>query len=944
MAVYISAESDVTETCPSFQGTVTLRESAKDTRFAALFPELSLACVTYGKPERSFQRDSRLQARTRYGITSDEIKSWWDNASQGIRHGSFIFFPFCISDNAARDGTVWFIGKSVAENAMDPIDVNKIAAMCGFENRGQNMTPKEALRIGLLFSRGQPVEVEGVDDELVDDIERNGFVFSDGNGSAGEGVFRSIWKTVGETAGRTDVNFTTFQLRYKGYKGTLTMDKNLPAKKIEFPRSMLKFKGTEAVDALPMHILQEAKIKRGQLNCQLMHVFRARGTPAEVFLDLQTQQFETLQKFSNEPKFVIRHLKRTARQLRKAGITGKADQCDRWRELLRAGLPIVCIPELVKFLQNKVMGELRASVRDGEDYAKLRIPVEDAEGNTRAWWGMAVIDKRDCLEHDEIFVQVPVRGKGEDDEDRFCVVTGPLASAKHPLYKISGVRIVTGVDRPELRHLKGVIVFSARGPHPKLMELSGADADGDWVFITDYPPLLSSITDEPPSIAVPAKKEKKSEHQQEQRDQEDRAAATAEDSPPTPHVPPEGKTFNHTHRDLAASLSQNALGLLDWHLMRWLGHKEDSELEGAKWRDYCEKVGDLAQEALDCVKTGEPVTKDHILETFGGWPDYISCADFRDPPRAKKCVWDFEGKRDSFLQLNQTHQGKRQCEHHSRCFLGDLVRRAVKKAAPPLTFPSLPDPLERLWVEREEGPPSEETQRAAGDLLQWAREFFDKEVKPKAAEVMFNRPADERTRTETERVSSVLGVPVQAPNGKWQQRQRPRGEGEVDSLRGDFRVCDQIRERKDLSWNAWEDFLVDVHGWLIDEARRRAQEGEGQVQKEAHRLALALYVAQKRGRAKGDPLWPQLNFLWFPFDICHDELLRLLEEQSSQGIGQEGDGQRDGSSSSSSSAENPPAPPAPVFEWIIHSFLGSASRLASCCGPREGGREGEREE
>jgi RNA-dependent RNA polymerase len=45
------------------------------------------------------------------------------------------------------------------------------------------------------------------------------------------------------------------------------------------------------------------------------------------------------------------------------------------------------------------------------------------------------------------------------------------------------VRILTGVDRPELRHLYNVVVFSSKGHRPACNMMAGGDLDGDVYFV-----------------------------------------------------------------------------------------------------------------------------------------------------------------------------------------------------------------------------------------------------------------------------------------------------------------------------------------------------------------------------------------------------------------------------------------------------------------------------
>lgn len=64
--------------------------------------------------------------------------------------------------------------------------------------------------------------------------------------------------------------------------------------------------------------------------------------------------------------------------------------------------------------------------------------------------------------------------------------------ATHP----GDVRIMVGVDRPELRHLNNVVVFSSKGQRPACNMMAGGDLDGDVYFVCWDQTLLSHFKPE----------------------------------------------------------------------------------------------------------------------------------------------------------------------------------------------------------------------------------------------------------------------------------------------------------------------------------------------------------------------------------------------------------------------------------------------------------------
>lgn len=45
------------------------------------------------------------------------------------------------------------------------------------------------------------------------------------------------------------------------------------------------------------------------------------------------------------------------------------------------------------------------------------------------------------------------------------------------------IRILKGVDKPELSHLLNVVVFSSKGERPSCNMMAGGDLDGDVYFV-----------------------------------------------------------------------------------------------------------------------------------------------------------------------------------------------------------------------------------------------------------------------------------------------------------------------------------------------------------------------------------------------------------------------------------------------------------------------------
>jgi RNA-dependent RNA polymerase len=78
---------------------------------------------------------------------------------------------------------------------------------------------------------------------------------------------------------------------------------------------------------------------------------------------------------------------------------------------------------------------------------------------------------------------------------------------RNPCLHPGDVRVMTGVDRPQLRHLTNVVVFSSKGVRPACNMMAGGDLDGDVYFVCWDEELMEKHL-MPSMVLPPAKYEK----------------------------------------------------------------------------------------------------------------------------------------------------------------------------------------------------------------------------------------------------------------------------------------------------------------------------------------------------------------------------------------------------------------------------------------------------
>lgn len=123
-------------------------------------------------------------------------------------------------------------------------------------------------------------------------------------------------------------------------------------------------------------------------------------------------------------------------------------------------------------------------MRELIDRTRIRID------NTKARNMFGIVDEYGVLESGEVFIQYTLMRENRlvfpfkeerDNEERCEVHVGKVVMTKNPCYHPGDLRVFEAVDRPELRHLKDVVVFPQKGKRPHSNEISGSDLDGSYL-------------------------------------------------------------------------------------------------------------------------------------------------------------------------------------------------------------------------------------------------------------------------------------------------------------------------------------------------------------------------------------------------------------------------------------------------------------------------------
>ncbi|OCF31540.1 RNA-dependent RNA polymerase 1 [Kwoniella heveanensis BCC8398] len=359
---------------------------------------------------------------------------------RALQHGLIIggqtYMPVASSASQQKEHAIWFINNRV-------IDGLQLREWMG--NVAETVVAKHAARMGLPFSTTRSVDMKITIGPQLKDVERNGRTFTDGVAMAGSDVLRQAAFALGEKRG-LNATPSAIQFRLGGAKGVLadwpTMCKT---HEVRLRPSLIKFESKLS----DLNVVRIAKYQVAFLNRQFINIMCANGVPNELMVEI----------FSD----AVSHIK----GLRERVTQGKMTKDDHsligvctdfpLGQLIKAGFnnnPLVL--DVAEIIECRALQDLKWR-------ARVRLP-----GGV---FLIGIADETGTLQEGEVFCQFQ-----EDGNMAPRIVVNDVLICRAPA---CDVRRVRAVDRPELRHLKNVIVFSIRGERDLPSKLGGGDLDGD---------------------------------------------------------------------------------------------------------------------------------------------------------------------------------------------------------------------------------------------------------------------------------------------------------------------------------------------------------------------------------------------------------------------------------------------------------------------------------
>ncbi|KAH8087827.1 RdRP-domain-containing protein [Cristinia sonorae] len=320
----------------------------------------------------------------------------------------------------------------------------------------EKVIAKHAARQGLWLSTTHAVRLnEEWELNEINDIERNGFVFTDGAGRCSAQIAREAAKTIG-----IDRTPSVIHVRIQsGTKGVLSVVDGATIGSLEIQRrkSQVKFPSTNQT----LSVIKVATYNKATLNRQAILLMECLGVPVDVLVDICQNEKAIIEGFGNDGSSLV------AKE--RLALVSTFPLI----EVLDAGLgddPL--IKDLVQVIKCRMLSDLRW---------KQWIEIADSA------YLMGIPDETNSLKEGQIFVQVEPPTKGS------MVVQGPCTVYRNPCrtYPLpqnwskfdamnttvhpGDVRLVQAVDCEALRHLRNVVVFSTHGARPLPNMLAGGD-------------------------------------------------------------------------------------------------------------------------------------------------------------------------------------------------------------------------------------------------------------------------------------------------------------------------------------------------------------------------------------------------------------------------------------------------------------------------------------
>ncbi|KAM3064956.1 hypothetical protein ACMFMG_011216 [Clarireedia jacksonii] len=332
-----------------------------------------------------------------------------------------------------------------------------------------NVVAKYAARLGQCFSTTRAINGLSAPDLIkIPDIERNGFIFTDGVGKISPYLAQMI---AAELKLRTATTPSAFQFRLGGCKGILVVSPDAKDKEVHIRKSQQKFQAVYN----GLEIIRCSQFSTATLNRQTITILSDLGVEDEVFLDMLSEQLSNYQNAMSNNTLALsllnRYIDDNHMTINIASMILSGFMTE--REPFVLSLLHLWRSWSIKLLKEKA----KIIVENGAFVLGCVDETNTLRGYTKPTVAHGMAYKEEELP--QIFIQVP------DKENRslYNVIEGICLVGRNPSLHPGDLRVVQAVNVPALHHLRDVVVFPQSGERDIPSMCSGGDLDGDDYFV-----------------------------------------------------------------------------------------------------------------------------------------------------------------------------------------------------------------------------------------------------------------------------------------------------------------------------------------------------------------------------------------------------------------------------------------------------------------------------
>lgn len=327
---------------------------------------------------------------------------------------------------------------------------------------------KYAARLGQCFSTTRAINTCTVDLKRIPDVERGGYTFSDGVGRISRFLAQM---TQQELKIRTPDKQppSAYQFRLGGCKGMLVLSDEPRGREIQIRPSQEKFPANHQ----GLEIIRWSQFSSATLNRQLIAVLSSLGVQDEVFHDKLRKMVSNLEEATHDDRTAMQLLQKYIDPNEMTLVMSKmvSDGFLQAKDPFMTSVITLWKAWSIKYLKEKA----KITIEDGACLLGVMDETATLQGfSHEKTKGSHSSRESRVAALPEIFLQVY-----RADEKKYRVIEGVCILARNPSLHPGDIRVVRAVNRPELAHLKDVVVLPQLGDRDVASMCSGGDLDGD---------------------------------------------------------------------------------------------------------------------------------------------------------------------------------------------------------------------------------------------------------------------------------------------------------------------------------------------------------------------------------------------------------------------------------------------------------------------------------